>query len=189
MMRCLLATLLALLAVPAQAQVPTYSAGFYNVAVGAAANDVVCLENAGSRAIRMVALNLYGVGAANGTVHVSIVLRSTANSGGTSTTPAPVALSGTQPATGVLRVYTADPVPGTLYGVLREGRWDITTNGNAADPSGLLTVNPNYIPNVARLTLKGSGSDPFPYAACVTFNGTGPASTLTGDVSWTEEAQ
>ena len=190
-MRALIALLLATLPAAAQQTFPTYAAGFYNLGAQAAATDVVCLENAGHKVIRLMAVTLAGIGVAAGTIHVSVLIRSTANAGGVSITPAPVPLSSDYPpGTAVLRAYTANPTTlGTSIGVIREDRWDITTQGSNADPGNSLGLLPVYNPPAAKMTLKGTGSDPAAFAGCLSFNGTGPASTLTGDATWTEEAQ
>ena len=176
---------------PARAQPPTYAAGFYNLSVQAAATDVVCLENAGGFVTELWHMSLSGVGVAAGTINVSILMRATPNVGGTFIAPPPTPLSSDfKPATAVMKAYTANPTTlGTLVGKVREGRWDITTQGSNANPTGTLVLDPFYNPNVSRMVIKGSPGGIDYYAVCLSFNGGGPAASITGDMTWTEQRQ
>lgn len=161
----------------------TFWAGIFNLATPIGATDIVCLENPNGANISLVGVAVYGVGAANGMINVSVLRRSSLNSGGTSTlvTPTPSDEQGISKA--VLRCYTVNPTTlGAINGVFRQLQWDITTNGSSADPSGAATLNfAAIIPPAGLPIIRSSGS-----AFCVSFNGAAVAATLSVDCVWTE---
>jgi len=165
---------------------PTYWAGVYNLAAAATPTDVVCLENPTGAVVRLLGVSIYGVGGAAGTINLSLVRRTTLNTGGTSTTPT-IALSESvhsRPPTAVFRAYTANPTAlGTAGGTFRQLRWDVTTNGSNADPTGSALLNfAQAAPLGLPPTLRSVGS-----AFCVNLNSTAVAATVTIDMAWTEE--
>jgi hypothetical protein len=102
------------------------------------ATDVFTLTGAPGRIITPVLFGISGVATAAGAFSVKAVKRSTANTGGTSTTPTPVAgistnpgVGPTPPAKGVVRAYTANPTLGTLVGDMMSKRDSFTTASGA----------------------------------------------------------
>jgi len=161
----------------------TYWASAFSVAIPAGATDIACLENPNGASISLVGVALYGVGAANGTINVSVIRRSSLNSGGTSflITPTPSDEQGISQA--VLRCYTVNPTTlGALNGIFRQLQWDVTTNGSSASPSGAATLNFASIVPPAGLPIMRSPVSAF----CVSFNGSPIAATLSVDMVWTE---
>jgi len=97
----------------------TYSVVAPDVATAASATDVVCISGSATRTVVLKKILLAGstTNATTVSTHVNIVKRSTANTGGTSTTPAIVPHdSQNAAATAVVRAYTANPTTGTLVG-------------------------------------------------------------------------
>ena len=165
---------------------PTYWSGVYNLAAAATPTDIACLENPTGATVRLLGVSLYGVAAAAGTINVSLVRRTTLNTGGTSTTPV-IALSEvvhSRPPVAVFRAYTANPTAlGTQGGTFRQLRWDVTTNGSNADPTGSALLNfAQAAPLGLPPTLRAINS-----AFCVNLNSTAVAATVTIDMAWTEE--
>jgi hypothetical protein len=165
---------------------PTYWSSVFNLAVPAAATDIVCLENPNGVAVRLLSVGLYGLGSASGVVQVSVLRRTSLDSGGTSTTSSVI---GSDPrAAGsqvTFRSWTVKPTAlGTLDNVFGNLRWDITTNGNNANPSGgsILNVG-NVSPMGVIPTIRAANS-----AFCINFNAPTPSSTITVNLTWTESA-
>ena len=105
----------------------------------------------------------------NGTFppRVFLVKRSTANSGGTSATPAVVPLDSTTSTYGVVKSYTANPTTGTSVGVVASallGTSYLSVNGTT-QPTVLYECTPSCPP----IVLRGTGE-----GLCVNFNGTKP---------------
>lgn len=109
-------------AVPTGSVTATYSSGIISLTLAASATDVFTLTGSATKTVRIqrVGLNLAGGG---NNSHFQLVKRSTANSAGTSTTPAVVPHDSTSAAgTAVARAYTANPTLGTSLGLVRTGR-------------------------------------------------------------------
>lgn len=99
---------------------PTYSAtGSYVPA--AATTDTCSLTGSATKNVRIRRVIIAGVGSAVQNQNVAVVKRSTANSGGTSTTPTVVPYdSSSAVGTAVMRAYTANPTLGTTVGTVIE---------------------------------------------------------------------
>ncbi len=103
---------------------PTYSAGVSSLNVANSATDVFTITGSASKVIRVKRIEVFlTVNVALGgsqTIEVVLAKRSTANSGGTSTTPTVVPHDSTDSAgTAVVRAYTANPTLGSLVGAVR----------------------------------------------------------------------
>lgn len=100
---------------------------------GATPDDVFTITGSATKTIKVVRMGLASTQTTAGLNVWFIRKRSTANSGGTSTTPTIVASDSSMPAdTAVVRQYTADPTLGTLVGDVFIGKIDspgITTTG------------------------------------------------------------
>lgn len=100
---------------------PTYSASA-DITLAAMATDVCTLTGSATRNVRVRRVLLTGTANAVSNNITAIVKRSSANSGGTATTPTVVpydsvrSLGGAQAATAVLRAYTVNPTLGTAVG-------------------------------------------------------------------------
>lgn len=103
-------------------QPATYAASGLGFVPPAAATDIAILSGSGSKTIRVTRVRVSGSTTSGSAIKVSfnLVKRSTAASGGTSTTPLVAPYDSTNAAgTAVLRVYTANPTVGTSAGVVR----------------------------------------------------------------------
>lgn len=116
---------------------PTYDASFV-FAAGAAAQDVFTITGAAGKIIRLLHASLTGTQTTTSVATVDLIRRSTANSGGTSTTVAAVKTdSQIAAASATVRAYTANPTAGTLVGFIQTDKVAIT------DTSGVRVLNPS----------------------------------------------
>jgi len=120
------------LAVTTEGRRTTYSAGINNHAPPAAATDTFTLTGVGGKIVRLMRVELSGFQTTGGVVSTLGVVRSTANTGGTSGAPTAVPHdSGNAAAGGVMRAYTAVPTAlGTVVGVIR-AQWLLVSAINA----------------------------------------------------------
>lgn len=114
----------------------TYSYSVGGLAVATGATDIAVLEYpaaASGKIIRLRQIQVSGTAGTTSTYLLNVIKRSTLNSGGTRTTPTPVARdTRLDPATGVLGLYTANPASlGTAVGPLDGGRLTLATTGGA----------------------------------------------------------
>jgi len=89
----------------------TYSIGIVGLAISASPTDVVVIQGSATRLVRVKSMIISSAASsANSSAPISIIRRSSANTGGTSTTPALNTHDTTDPApTAVVRLYTAPP--------------------------------------------------------------------------------
>lgn len=98
----------------------TYSAGIANLVTAATATDFFTITGSATKIIKITALGFSAIGTAGQNVSISLIKRSTANTVGTSTSPASIPLDSTSAAaTAVVRAYTANPTLGTTVGTIR----------------------------------------------------------------------
>jgi hypothetical protein len=113
-------------------QYKTYSAGFTGLVVPAAATDVFTITGSGTATIYVTRISVSGSTTAGSglSINVSLLRRTTANSGGTSTTATNVRHdTNDSAATATVRGYTANPTVGTLDGIIRSNRYQAPTVG------------------------------------------------------------
>lgn len=108
----------------AQAAPPQYSACILSLAPATSATDVFTLAGSATKVVTVTSLDFSGTQTTLGPVSVQVVKRSSANTGGTSTTPTAVSRDSAQgAATAVARAYSANPSGlGTLVGALSVSR-------------------------------------------------------------------
>lgn len=105
----------------------TYSAAVTALSPASSATDFITLTGAAGKTIRLTRAECSGISTANATATVNAVIRSTANSAGTSSAMTAVPHdSGNAAASGTALSYTANPTTGTLVGIIRSGK--LTTN-------------------------------------------------------------
>jgi hypothetical protein len=112
---------------------PSYAAGFNGLVPPASATDVVTITGSASKVITVtrVVFTLSTTSGSGFAYNLSLLKRSTANSGGTSTTATAVPYdSNDAAATAVVRGYTANPTTGTLVGTIRNLRTSAVTQGS-----------------------------------------------------------
>lgn len=118
--------------VTTEGQKTSYSAAAVGIVVAAAATDVFTIIGSATKTIRVTRIvasmsTTAGSGIAE---NASLVKRSTADTGGTSTTPTVVPHDSNNAAgTAVVRSYTANPTLGTAVGTIRVVRSAATTAG------------------------------------------------------------
>ena len=101
----------------------TYAAAVTGLVTAASATDVFTITGSATKLIKITRINIDGTTTAAATISIQLIKRSTANSAGTSTTPAAVPYdSSSSAATAVVRAYTANPTLGTTVGTLRSDR-------------------------------------------------------------------
>jgi hypothetical protein len=163
------------------AALPTYSAGFQALALAATATDAVTITGANGKIVYVTSITLSGAATAAGAVGISVIKRTTANTGGTSTAPAGVArdiggnsLSPVNPASAIVQGYTVNPAslgtaaPPTGGTLLNE----IIPIGTAAAPSAPTVID--FIQDLMAPVVLRSASD----VLALNFNGV----TVTGGI-------
>lgn len=159
-----------------------YSASITGLVPAAAATDIFTLIGSATKTIRVTRIQISGVATAAAAVDVQIIKRSTAGSGGTSTSPTMVpndSLDGA--ATALAKAFTANPTVGTIVGLIRSQKITLTTGAGAIP---LVQTLIEFGTNFARaITLRGAAEQ-----IAINWN----AQTVTGnsvniDIEWTEE--
>lgn len=98
----------------------TYSAAIVGLAVAAAATDIFTLTGSATKTIKIRKVTVSATRTADAKTDLVMLVRSTANSGGTSTAPTRVPHDSLNAAaTGTVLAYTANPTLGALVGIIR----------------------------------------------------------------------
>jgi hypothetical protein len=164
----------------------TYSATSVNFAPAANATDLFTITGSATRTVRIRRVVVDGIKTATSHEIVQIIKRSTANSGGTSTTPAGVPHDSTNTAaTAVARAYTANPTLGTAVGTMLAKRvvFKAATPGNAQSVGAGVIFDERFGDANQAIFLRGTSE-----VLAVNLNGvtlTGGSVTVT--VEWSEE--
>lgn len=162
----------------------TYSAGISALAIAAAATtDVFIISGSATKTVKVTVVSFSGADSAMKVSPLFLIKRSTANTGGTSTTLTNVPYDSTDAAgTAVVKAYTANPTLGTAVGTIRSTNAGFYSNGNGVPPNviwafGTASAKPIILRGTAEnLVLNLNGA---------TVGGTTP--TLDLFVEWTEE--
>jgi|SRR6185312_1890954 len=97
----------------------TYSAVITGITPASSATDLFTITGSGTKIVRIRSLTVYGSQTTGGVVPISLIKRSSANTGGTSSTASAIAFDSTDPsATATVQSYTANPTTGTAVGIL-----------------------------------------------------------------------
>jgi hypothetical protein len=169
-------------AIQVEGQKTTYRASFTGLSPVSSATDVITISGNATKIVRPRRIELSGVATSAAVVDAQLLIRSTANSGGTSSTPTVVALDSSDPAgTAVVTTYTANPTTlGTLVGQIGSIKLPL-----AASPGTPPLVAVDFgTRNCRPVTLRGAAQ-----LLCVNFNAetVGAGGSLNGMVEWTEE--
>lgn len=161
----------------------TYSVSITNVAAAGSATDVFTITGVSNKTVHINRIFVSGIATAASAAMVTVVKRSTANSGGTSVSPfAIVPLDSASGAAGASVVaYTANPTLGTLVGTVDCVRATFTTTAGAIP--NVPTVFNYGTTNNQSLILRGTSQQ-------VSVNLSGQSITgLTLDlkIEWTED--
>jgi hypothetical protein len=159
-----------------------YSVGVAGLVPAAAATDIFCVTGSATKTVNIQQFQISGIATAAAAVDVVVVKRSTANTGGTSTTPTIVPLDSANAAvTAVVNAYTANPTTGTLVGNVAARKITIATAA-AAIPI-MPTIFEFVSPKLQGLTLRGTAQ-----VACLNWNGqTNAGNSVDVSVRFTEE--
>jgi hypothetical protein len=152
----------------------SYGAAVTDLSLVASATDIFCINGSASKTIYISHVNLTGSATSATKVNVKILKRSTADSGGTSTTLTNVPSDSQIPAgTAVVKAYTANPTVGTLVG---EYYSEHAIFPAEASPNNTATpIHLTFGCNGAKLmTLRGTNE-----SLCINING----ETVTGGVA------
>lgn len=118
--------------------VATYSATIADLSPAASPTDVFTLTGSASKVVRLTKLIVQGSGTNSLAYDFILLKRSTANTGGTSTTRTAVPHdSSDAAATATARAYTANPTLGTLIGQIRAYKVVIPQSSPLGGASGL----------------------------------------------------
>ena len=190
-----LAALLALIAVPAfaapselvvttPAKKQTYSAVVTGLVPAASATDFFTITGSATKAVRVRSVGCTGTSTAAGALAVTLIERSAADTGGTSTAPTAVPLDSTDAAaTATVAAYTANPSAlGTSIGAVTSGLLMTIAPASAS----LNGVGFSYRPDDVNQTptLHGTGQVLAVNAGGASFTS---GASLTCRVTWTEE--
>jgi hypothetical protein len=164
----------------------TYSASFTALVAAASATDIFTITGSGSKTVRILRMFITPTQTTAAYNIVNVVKRSTANTGGTSTTRTAVPHDSVNAAaTATIRTYTANPTLGTSVGNIRSQRALFPSS----TPGGNISASPTYgftfgDPSGGQpIVLRGTSQ-----VLAINLN----ASTITGNsidgyIEWTEE--
>lgn len=158
----------------------TYSASAVNLVSATSATDIFTITGSATKTVRVSKLYISGLATTGGNITVNFVKRSTANSGGTSSTLTGVPFDSTSAAaTAVVRSYTANPTTGTSVGTVRSNRVFISGGATTAS-SNSFDVFGDFAQAVV---LRGTSE-----SLCINLNGvTINSPSLNLWVEWVEE--
>jgi hypothetical protein len=109
----------------------TYSATITGLVPAATPTDIFTIIGSATKIVRLRKITVTATKNLNGFVNLIILKRSTANMGGTSTTPTIIPYDSANPsATAIVRAYTVNPTLGTLVGNMWSERFLIQDGGN-----------------------------------------------------------
>lgn len=162
----------------------TYSAVVIGLTPAASATDLITITGSASRTVEVQNVTCTGVSTAAATGTLVGLLRSTANTGGTSSAVTATPLISTAPtATATVLSYTANPTTGTLVGNVRANYISTTTATSTAVAATPMVWDFNQASPVMPPTLIGA-------ANVFAINGNGATfasgTAFTCTVTWTE---
>jgi len=165
----------------------TYSASVGSVVMALLPTDVFTITGSATKTIKIYKVIASGSQNTAALRDIFLVKRSTANSGGVSTTLNNVANdSSNSSATAVVRAYTANPTLGTLVGNVRTRSWPLLGNspGNNGQFGPDNTIIFDFESKEAQpITLRGTNE-----VLAVNFNSiTSAGSSMHFTITWTEE--
>jgi hypothetical protein len=111
----------------------SYSGFISNFVPAATPTDIFAIRCSGARLIRLKSLVLTGTATAASNIIVSLVKRSTLNTGGTPTAVVPVqADTGDDATTATIETYAANPTLGNLIGIMHGSRLNLAPAANGS---------------------------------------------------------
>lgn len=104
--------------------------------------DVFCLTGSASKTVKLRRLLISGASSNSTVIDVQLILRSTLNTGGTSSLPTIVAFDSNNPlATAVAVAYTTPPTLGTTVGVAAVAKYTVLSTTSPQTSVGLLPLS------------------------------------------------
>lgn len=172
------------LSVTAPLRRATYSAAITALAPAASATDFLTLTGAAGVTVRLNHVECSGISTAAATATVAGLVRSTADTSGTSTAPTVVPHDSSDPAgTATVLAYTANPTVGSLVGIIRSGK--LSTNTAATSAFGAQTMAWDFgVGQTEEVTLRGITQVFALNGAAASFTS---GAALNCSVTWTEE--
>lgn len=161
--------------------IPTYEAA-NNVTLAANSTDVVIIQGSATKTIKIRKIRIGGTNTGNTNAAFTIIKRSTAASGGTSTVVTNVPYDSTFAAgTATVRAYTANPTVGTIVGNVRNRLVFLPTLASSnVSNNQTMEFGEDF---VTPIVLRGTAE-----SACVNFGGTAITGTtvIYFCIEWTE---
>ncbi len=161
---------------------PTYSASILALTPAASATDVFVLTGSATKGVYPLSLTCTGTSTAAASQMVQAILRSTADTSGTSTAPVAATYDSTNPvATATVAAYTANPTVGTSAGIVGVGLMQTLAPASTGTYGVTFTFNQLGAPQP--LVLRGATQQ-----LAFSLNGVSVASggSLECNVTWTE---
>ena len=170
------------LPVTGNSNIPTYGAGSTNIA-NTGAGDVYCIGGSTTKIVRIKGIRVSATASTAAVVSASVVLRSSADSGGTSSALTVVKSDQNNPdATATVTAYSVSPTPGTAIGTIRVRKIAVGTQGNSATISeSLFQFTPYWDQPIV---LRGTSQ-----FACVNVSAAGTGASWAIDHEHTEQDQ
>ena len=159
----------------------TYAASVTGLVTANNATDIFTITGSANKIVKVTRVHVDGTSSNQTTVSTQLIRRSTANSGGTSTTPSTIPYDTSSiAATAVVRAYTANPTLGTMVGMLRSDRMFVPTTSGIGDEM-VYEFGPSKA--TQPITLRGTNEVLAVNLSSTTVNG--PLFNLS--IEWTEE--
>lgn len=160
----------------------TYSASSHDLLVAALATDVFTITGSGTKTVHILYVEVSCTAASGTSTDYNLLMRSTANTLGTSTSQTAVPMdSNNAAATATVKAYTANPTTGTLVGNIRAQRAVVFSNVNQGVQQVIWDFG--FPRNAQAVVLRGTSQ-----VLAVNFNG---STIVTGScdisVEWLEE--
>ena len=122
-----------------QAVEQTYFASVTGLLNGATPTDVFTISGSATKKIKIKRYGVVGIKSVNSNIDVISLIRTTLNTGGTSTSPTIVKADSTNATpTAIVKAYTLNPTLGTLNGNIRSSKLFFNTLGNAGSTNLLV---------------------------------------------------
>ena len=163
-------------------QAPTYSASIISLTPASSATDVFTITGSATKGVYPLSMSCTGVSTAAASQAVQMILRSTANTAGTSTAPTVAQYDSTSSAaTATVAAYTANPTVGTQAGIVGVGLMQTLAPASVGNYGVTFTFNQLGAPQA--LVLRGTNQ-----VLAFSLNGVSAAAgtVLTCNVTWTE---
>lgn len=162
----------------------TYSCAFDDLVGASSCTDLAIINGSSTKTVWVQEVRLSASATAAKTLDAKLLVRSTANSGGTSTAGTAVPHSSDDAAaTAAILLYTANPTTGTATGAVRSTRMTISAADAAATQGEIIWDLRGYNGGKG-IRLEGTAQ-----GLAINLDGESPGSgnSFSGSITWTEE--